>query len=89
MGKYYNGFRLRQTDGVTVLGVLKSEGFEPVVTAIKQGMPATAEGLLMEIEADSAATMNEYTAEENRCIDMAIEECWKRIEWLYADQKGC
>ena len=72
----------------SVLSVLKSEGMEPVVKAIQNKLPATAEALLMEIEADHAASVQEYTAAENRYIDMAIEECWKRVERLYEEQKG-
>lgn len=73
---------------MNVLTALKSKGLEPVVEAIRNKLPATAEALLMEIEADHAASMQEYTAAENRYIDMAIEECWKRVERLYEEQKG-
>ena len=71
-----------------VLTVLKSDGMKPAVEAIREKQPVLAEFLLMEIEADHAATMSEYTTEENRCIDIAIDECWKRVERLYAEQKG-
>lgn len=88
MKKYYNGWQMAGTGSLTVLGVLKSEGFEPVVNAIKKKFPATAEALLMEVEADHAATMDQYTTDENRYIEAAIEECWKRVERLYEEQKG-
>lgn len=73
---------------LSALSVLQSEGMEPVVKAIRNKLPAIAESLLMDIEADHAATVQEYTAAENRYIDMAIEECWKQVERLYEEQKG-
>lgn len=65
---------------MSVLDVLKSKGFEPVVAAIRDGFPNLAEGLLMELEAEYGVTFGDYTAEENVAIEAAIEECWKRIE---------
>lgn len=66
-----------------VLTVLKSDGMKPVVEAIREKQPVLAEFLLMEIEADHTATMSEYTADENRYIDAAIEELWKQTERLW------
>lgn len=71
---------------LSVLSVLQSEGMEPVVKAIRNKLPAIAESLLMDIEADHAAEMYQYTAYENRLIDEAIEECWKQIDRLKDDQ---
>lgn len=88
MKKYYNSYWSETRLHETVLGVLKSRGFEPVVDAIRNKLPATAEALLMEVEADHSATAGDYTAEENIAIESAIEECWKRVERLYSEQKG-
>lgn len=64
---------------MSVLNILKSEGFRPVVSAIRDGLPHLAEANLMEIEANHSAAESEYTEEENRLIEVAIEECWRRI----------
>lgn len=88
MKKYYNSYWNETRLHETVLAALKSEGLEPVVEAIRNKLPATAEALLLDIEADHSATAGDYTAEENIAIESAIEECWKRIERLYDEQKG-
>ena len=88
MKKYYNSYWNETRMHETVLAALKSEGLDPVVQAIRNKLPATAEALLMDIEADHSATAGDYTAEENIAIESAIEECWKRIERLYDEQKG-
>ena len=71
---------------MTVLNVLKSKGFEPVVTAIRDGYPGLAEGLLMDLEADHTAHWGEYTPQENMFIVEACEECWNRIDRLYKEK---
>lgn len=73
---------------VSVLSVLKSKGFEPVVTAIREGLPSLAEMELMELEAEYGVTFGDYTTEENIVIEAAIEECWKHIDRLREEQKG-
>ena len=83
MKRYLNMLR----DGkFTTLAALQSVGMAPVVNAIRNGCPATAEALLMDLEADHVAHWGEYTPEENMAIVNACEECWKRIERLYAEK---
>lgn len=71
---------------MSVVDVLKSKGFEPVVIAIREKLPFLAEGLLMELEADYAAHFEEYALDENLDISRAIEECWRRIDCLKDEQ---
>lgn len=73
---------------VTVLEVLKSKGFEPVVTAIREGLPNLAEASLMDLEAEYGVTFGDYTTEENIAIEAGIEECWRRIERLRKESEG-
>lgn len=72
---------------VTVLTVLQSKGFEPVVSAIKAKLPFLAEANLLEVEMGYAMTADEYSWEENRTIEEAIEECWRRIEKLKTERE--
>lgn len=88
MKKYFNNEMHERNPSYTTLAALWSPGLRPAVEAIRNKMPATAEALLMDIEADHSATMLEYTGEENYYIDTAIEECWKRVDQLYEEQKG-
>lgn len=71
---------------VKVLDVLKSKGFEPTVTAIREKLPFLAEANLMDLEAIHSACMDEYTPEENAAISAGIEECWRRIDLLKDEQ---
>ena len=72
---------------MSVLNVLKSEGFEPVVSAIKNKLPFLAEANLMELEAVHSVTESQYTTEENQLICLAIEECWKQVERLKTERE--
>lgn len=71
---------------VSTLDVLKSKGFEPVVSAIRDKLPFLAEGILMELEADYGAHCQEYSTEEKCAISGAINECWIRIDRLKDEQ---
>lgn len=72
---------------VSILDVLKSPGFEPVVSAIRGRFPYLAQANLMELEAICSACAEEYSAEENIAIEAAIEECWRRIERLKTERE--
>lgn len=73
---------------MSVLNVLKSDGFKPVVSAIRDGLPYLAQANLLELEAAHSATADQYTTEENRLIEVAIEECWRRIERIKTEFGG-
>ena len=73
---------------MSIINVLKSDGFKPVVSAIRDGLPYLAEANLLNLEAVHSATEGEYTTEENRIIEVAIEECWRRIERLKTEFGG-
>lgn len=73
---------------VSTLDVLKSKGFEPVVSAIRDKLPYLAEANLLELEAIHSASANEYSAEENAAIEVGIEICWRKIEMLKTEREG-
>lgn len=73
---------------MSVLNILKSKGFEPVVSAIRDGLPYLAEANLMELEAIHSATADVYSAEENAAIEVGIEICWRKIEMLKTEREG-
>lgn len=68
----------------SVLQVLQSKKFEPVVTAIKKKSPNRAEFCLREIESEQAEMeiARIITPYETWILDQAIEECYKRIQRL-------
>ena len=68
------------TERLTVMSALKSKGFEPVITAIRNKLPFTAEALLMDLDADYCAHIQEYSTEEKMFIGQAIEICWRKID---------
>lgn len=67
---------------LSVMAALQSAGFEPVVTAIKNKCPFTAEALLMDLDADYCAHRNEYSTEEKLIISRSIDICWRKIDEL-------
>lgn len=71
-----------------IMSALKSEGFKPIIFAIQQRCPIVAEAMLMEIQADHFEHESEYTWEENYAIELAFEECGKRIDRLYREMRG-
>lgn len=73
---------------VSVLEVLKSQGFEPVVSAIREKLPYLAEANLLELEAIHSACADEYSGEENVAIEAGIEICWRKIEELKTEREG-
>lgn len=72
---------------ITVFDVLKSPAFASIVLTIRQRYPAIAEAELMDLEAYHAATISEYTTEENVAIEQAFKECWKRVKWLNEEKE--
>lgn len=72
---------------ITVVDVLKSPVFASIVLTIRQRYPAIAEAELMDLEAYHAATMSEYTTEENIAIEQAIKKCWKQVELLNKEKE--
>ena len=73
---------------VSALEVLKSQGFEPVVSAIRGKYPYLAEANLLELEAIHSACADEYSPEENVAIEAGIEICWRKIEMLKTEREG-
>lgn len=63
-----------------LIDVLRSDGFSPIIEAIKRKQYSTAEILLHDTEIDHDEHKHEYTASENNLILSAFEECWKRIK---------
>ena len=72
----------------SLLDVLKSKGFEPVVSAIRDKLPYLAEANLLELEAIHSACADEYSADENVAIEAGIEICWRKIEELKTEREG-
>ena len=68
----------------SVLGVLQSPAFEPVVMAIRNKCPDAAEGILRYIECEQTEMLVEgiINHHESWLIDQAIEECYRRIELM-------
>lgn len=77
---------MKTEQDVKVLDVLKSKGFEPTVTAIREKLPFLAEANLMKLEADYGAHCHEYSTEEKWAISKAIDDCWRRIDELKDEQ---
>lgn len=73
----------------SVLQVLQSKKFEPVVTAIKEKSPNRAEFCLREIECeqDAMAIARIITPYEYWILDQAIGECYKRIHRLNTEME--
>lgn len=72
---------------LTVMTALQSSGFVPVVTAIKNKCPFTAEALLMDLDADYCAHAHEYSTEEKLIISRSIDICWRKIDELKEAQE--
>lgn len=73
---------------MSVMNVLQSKGFEPVVSAIRDKLPYLAEANLLELEAIHSACADEYSPEENAAIEAGIEICWRKIEMLKTEREG-
>lgn len=73
---------------MSVMNVLQSKGFEPVMSAIRDKLPYLAEANLMELEAIHSACADEYSTEENVAIEVDIEICWRKIEMLKTEREG-
>lgn len=79
---------MKTEQDVKVLDVLKSKGFEPTVTAIREKLPFLAEANLLELEAIHSACADEYSPVENVAIEEGIEICWRKIEMLKTEREG-
>ena len=73
---------------MSVMNILQSKGFEPVVSAIRDKLPFLAEAKLLELEAIHSACSDEYSADENAAIEAGIEICWRKIEELKTEREG-